>query len=111
MDRVGPHLPRCLEDTLGTEVALARRGPADRHSLVGVAHMDGVAIGLGVHRDGPDPQLTAGAEHPSGDLSPIGNQDGANHRRSGRAGVPRQDVEGGYAPAVGGRGPPSQDDD
>jgi len=46
MDRVGPRPTRRLEDALGVQVALAGGGGADLDGRVGVAHVQGAAIGL-----------------------------------------------------------------
>ena len=37
--------------------------------------MQRVAVGLGIDRDGRDPEPARGADHPTGDLSAIGDQD------------------------------------
>ncbi len=62
------------------EVALGRRLPAEGVGLVGEAHVQGVAVELGVHGDGGDPELPAGADDPHRDLPPVGDQDLGQHR-------------------------------
>src|SRR5262249_57210229 len=57
------------------EIALARRGRADRVRLVGQQDVERLAIGLGEHGDRRDPLLAAGADHPHGDLAPVGDED------------------------------------
>ena len=108
MDRVGPRMARRCENALGVEIALARRRASDRDGFVGVTHVERPPIGLRKHRDGLEPELTAGAEHPASDFSPIGDEDRADQRRSARMGVARDDIEGGHAPASLGRGPADQ---
>ena len=48
-----------VEDRLGVEVALGRGLPAERVRLVGEAHVQRVAVELGVHGDGGDAELAA----------------------------------------------------
>ena len=70
-----------LEDLLRVEVALRRRLAPERVGLVGQADVKGVAVELGVHGDGRDAELAAGADHPHGDLGPVGDQDLGEHGR------------------------------
>ena len=62
------------------EIAVLRRRRADAHALVGEAHMHGVGVGGGMHRDGRNAEFLAGADHPQGDLAAIGDQDFIEHR-------------------------------
>ena len=80
MDRVGPRLTGRFQNALRVEVAFARGRRADLHRLVGVAHVWGAAVGLRIHRDGLEPELAAGAEHPAGDLPSIRDKDRAEQR-------------------------------
>ncbi|MEI9804378.1 MAG: hypothetical protein WDN48_07840 [Pseudolabrys sp.] len=41
--------------------------------------MHGVGVGGGMHRDGENAELLAGADHPHGDLAAIGDQDFIEH--------------------------------
>ena len=41
--------------------------------------MHGVGVGGGMHRDGRDAELLAGAQHPERDLAAIGDQDFIEH--------------------------------
>ena len=85
MDRVGARLPERVDDLLGDEVALARRRRADRHRLVGHADVHRRPIGLRMDRHRAKAELAAGADHPAGDLAPVGDQDlGDSARRHGR---------------------------
>ena len=43
--------------------------------LVGVANVDGAAVGVGVNGRRRDAQLAAGAHHPNRDLAPVRDQD------------------------------------
>jgi hypothetical protein len=49
------------------------------HDLVRHPHVEGVAIGLAAQGDGRDPEVVAGADHPDGDLPPVGDQHPAEH--------------------------------
>ena len=67
------------EDRLGVEVALGRRLAAERVGLVGHAHVQGVAVEVGVDGHGADAQLAAGPDHPDGDLAAVCNEDLLEH--------------------------------
>jgi hypothetical protein len=47
--------------------------------LVGVADVEGVAVGVGVDGDGADAELLAGAQDTEGDLAAIGDQYFSKH--------------------------------
>ena len=61
------------------EIAVLGRRRADAHALVGEAHVHGVGVGGGMHRDGENAELLTGADHPHGDLAAIGDQDFIEH--------------------------------
>ena len=69
-----PRAHRRVEDLLDVEV---RGGAAStqRDSDVSAAWGQRVRVVLGVHRDGADPEVGGGSDHPEGDLSPIGDED------------------------------------
>jgi hypothetical protein len=71
----------------------------DRHGAIGLPDVGGVTVGVGEHRDGADAEPVEGADHPAGDLAPVGDQDGVEH-------LPRR-VVGGTAlrPRARGRSP------
>ena len=62
------------------EVAVLRRRRADADAFVGEPHMHRVGVGGGMHGDGGDAELLAGAQHAQRDLSAIGYQDFVEHR-------------------------------
>ena len=64
-----------VEDRLGVEVALGRGLAAERVRLVGVAHVRGVAVELGVHGDGRDAELATRAHDADRDLAAVRDQD------------------------------------
>ncbi len=64
------------------EVAFSGGGRADADRFVRQAHMLEIAIGSGVHGNGLDAQLAAGAENAQGDLPSVGNYYLVKHRIS-----------------------------
>ena len=68
------------EQRRDVEIAVARRRRPDADALVGEPHMHRVFVRGRVDRDGGDPELLAGAQHPERDLAAIGDQDFVEHR-------------------------------
>ena len=66
----------------GDEIALRGRRRADMHRLVGHLDMHGLAIGVGIDRDGRDAHLPRRLDDAAGDLAAIGDQDFLEHRRA-----------------------------
>jgi BirA family biotin operon repressor/biotin-[acetyl-CoA-carboxylase] ligase len=64
-----------VEDRLGVEVALGRGLAAQRVGLVRVPNVFGVAVELGVHGDGRDPELATRAHNAHRDLTSVRDQD------------------------------------
>ncbi len=64
-----------VEYRLGVEVALGRGLAAERVGLVRVANVFGVAVEVGVHGDGRDPELATRAHHADRDLTSVRDQD------------------------------------
>ena len=81
MHRVGAGDLAGGEDRRDVEIAVLRRRRADAHALVGEAHMHGVGVGGGMHRDGRNAELLAGAQHAQRDLAAIGDEDFIEHVR------------------------------
>ena len=75
MHRLGAAAARRVEDRRDVQIALPRRRGPDRPCLVGELDMQRVAVGLGIDRDGRDPEPPRGADHPAGDFAAIGDQD------------------------------------
>ena len=61
------------------EITLRQLRRADANGFVGEADVQRIAVGLAVNRDRADAQLLAGADHPQGNLSAIGDQDFLEH--------------------------------
>ena len=81
VDRLGAGDLAGGDDRGDVQVALGRRGGADADALVGQPHPHGAGVGLGVHGDGGDAHLLAGAVDAERDLAPVGDEDLVEHRR------------------------------
>jgi hypothetical protein len=79
MDRVHPRVAGHRDHALDVEIALRRRGGAQPEGVVGVGQPRRVAVGGGVHRHAPHPQIAASAQHAQGDLAAVGHQHGVEH--------------------------------
>ena len=75
MNRVRAAVVRDLDDPLELEVGLGGRRAADVMRLVRVAHVDRVAVGVGVHGRRRDAELAARAHHADGDLAAVRDED------------------------------------
>src|SRR5207247_9215175 len=90
MDGLDAGAPGGIEDALDVQVALARRGGADGHGLIGLGDEGPRAIGLGVHGDRPDPERTTGTDDAAGDPAPAGDEDAGGQRVRPGAPWPRR---------------------
>jgi hypothetical protein len=54
---------------------LRRQRFADAHGLIGLAHMERIAIRIRIDGDDAEAKLPRTAHHPERDLAAIGNQD------------------------------------
>ena len=66
-----------LDDGLDLEVALGGGGGADPHGDVGLAHVPGSGVGVGIDGDRTDAQRAQGADDAAGDLAAVGDEHGA----------------------------------
>ena len=80
MHRVGAGDLAGRDDGRDVEIAVFRGWAADADALVGEADMHGVGVRRGMHGDGGDAELLAGAFDAKGDLSPVGDQNLVEHR-------------------------------
>ena len=87
MDRLRTRARGRVDQLGDIEVALARRGGAKQHGLVGVAHVRCTSIGLGIDGDRLDAELAAGTKDADGNLATVRNQDAIKRRRH-RASIP-----------------------
>ena len=84
MDRLRTRLPGSVEDPLADEIALGRRAGADQVRLVRGAHVQRIAVRLGVDRDRDDAEVAQGPEDPDRDLAAIRNQHFREGSHAGR---------------------------
>jgi hypothetical protein len=82
MDRGRPGLARGPDDRRGVQVAPGGLSWPDVHRLVGLADVGQVRVGVGVHRDGPDPHPPGRPHHSPGDLPPVGDKHRIEHSDS-----------------------------
>ena len=75
MHRIGASVGGDLDDLLDRQVGLGRRGAPQGMSLVGKPHEQGVAVGVGVHRDRADAGVLARPDHAHRDLPAVGDED------------------------------------
>ena len=77
MHRLGAGLSRRLDHALDIEIAVARPRRSEQHGFIGHGDMHGVAVGLGIDRDGTQAHCACGTDDAAGDLAAIGDQEGA----------------------------------
>ena len=70
-------LARRLDHALDIEIAVARPRRSEQHGFIGHGDMHGVAVGLGIDRDGTQAHCACGTDDAAGDLAAIGDQEGA----------------------------------
>ena len=80
MDRVDIGDFRRADHVGNVQIAFRAARRPDADGFVREAHMQRVAVGFGIDGDGGDAQFLAGANHPQGDLTAIGDQNFAKHR-------------------------------
>ena len=80
MHGVGVRRHGGLDDRIGPQVALAGRRRADRHGLVGEAHVQRAGVDVGVDRDRLEPEVAAGPDDADRDLAAVGDQDAPDRR-------------------------------
>src|SRR5215475_10299533 len=71
MHAVGARLPRGIDQTIDTEIALAGCIAADVHGTVGKPDVPRAPVAVRIHRDGLDPHVAAGADHAHRDLAAV----------------------------------------
>ena len=74
MNGLGAAPPRHVHNPLDAQVAFGRGRRPDVISLVGVAHVQRLAVSVGIDGYGADAHLPAGAHHAQGNLASIGNE-------------------------------------
>ena len=87
MDAFRAGCERDFEDALAAQITFGCRRWPDAVRLVGLPHVHGVLVGLGIHGDGADPHTLDGTQDAARDGAAVGDQDLFEHRA-----VPRQVV-------------------
>ena len=75
------------ENARYAQIGLGARRWTDAHSLICKLHMQRLRIGRGMHSDGANTHLLAGADDPKGDLSTIRHKHLRKRGASGRSGT------------------------
>ena len=68
-----------FDDSVNLQIALAGGGRSDEYGLVCILGEKGVLVRFGVDGHSGDAQLPAGAHHPDGYLTPVGDEDLIEH--------------------------------
>jgi hypothetical protein len=80
MNGIGPGHFGGAQDVRDIAVTEGGFRRSDTDVLIRSPHVQTCGIGFGVDRNGFDAELFAGADHPKGDFSTIGNQHFLKHR-------------------------------
>ena len=72
---VGAGILAGLDDGADRKITFRRRRRADADRFVRLANVERIGVGVGINRDGAYSHPSAGANHPTRDLAPIGDQD------------------------------------
>ncbi len=80
MHRIGTGLADRLQDALDDDVGLGRRRRTDMHRLIRHLHMQRIAVGIRIDRDGGDAQTTGRLDDAAGDFAAIGDEDLLEHQ-------------------------------
>ena len=76
MHGIGAGGPGGRDEGSGIEISVGLGQPDPG---VGLADMRGGGVGIGVHRDGAQPEPATAGEDPAGDLPAVGDQDLGDH--------------------------------
>jgi len=79
MDGLRSGIQSSFDDFVDLQIALAGGSRADEDCLVCIFGEKGVLVRFGVDGHGGDAQLSGGAHHPDGYLSPVGDEDLIEH--------------------------------
>ncbi|OSY53894.1 hypothetical protein BG846_00430 [Streptomyces fradiae ATCC 10745 = DSM 40063] len=83
------------DDEVAAQVGVGGGRARQPHGRVGLPHVQGARVRVGVHGDRADAEVAAGAEDAAGDLTAVGDEQGLDHgsltsgRRRSRRGRPR----------------------
>src|SRR5687767_8963707 len=81
MNRIRPESHRCGDQRVAHQITLRRGRRTDVHRLISLTYVWRARVGVAVHGDAPDAELTARANYPESDLAAIGYQDLREHLR------------------------------
>ena len=87
MDRRYPFCQGELDDRVAPQIALRRWSRADAVGLIGLKHVRGQSVGLGIHGDRPDPTFAGTSGDSDGDFAAICDKDGADQDVAGIRGA------------------------
>ena len=79
MDRVDIGDLGGADDRWNVQITQRQLWRTDADGFIGKAHVQGVAVGFAVNRDSFDSEFFAGADHPKGDFTAIGDKDLIEH--------------------------------
>ena len=79
MDGFGAVLARGVQDAVDAQIALGGGRGTDVFGLIGHAHVQRGAVGIGVDGDAGDAHFAQRADHAHRDLAAVGDQDLAEH--------------------------------
>lgn len=68
-----------LHEQVAAQIRVGGRRAGEPYGGVGSARVEGAGIGVGVHGDGRDAEVAAGAGDTAGDLAAVGDKDGGDH--------------------------------
>ena len=80
VNRIGATAPGGGQQGRDRQVRLRRRSGTDAFGGVGRAHVRRIGVGIGIHRNRPQPRRPGGPDDPQGDLAPVGHQQGGERR-------------------------------
>ena len=80
---LGPGILAGLDDGLDLQVALGGGNRADPDGDVGLAHVPGAGVGVGIDGDRTDAEVAQGPDDAAGDLAAVGDKHGAEQRLGG----------------------------
>jgi len=73
-----------LQDSVNAQIGVARGGRTQPVGFIRIAHVQGLAIGIGEYRNRAQAKLPAGPQDSHGDLASVGDQDFLKHGLSPR---------------------------
>ena len=75
MHRFRPGLANCIHNLVNHDIGLVRGRGADMDRLIRHLHMQRVAVGIRIDRNGCNSHLSGGLDDTAGNFAPVGDQD------------------------------------